>query len=695
MPRLFLGCLAAALVFPLTAQTNPSGGVQVIPDVDRQRVDITIDGAPFTSYVWPTTLKKPVLYPLIAPGGIEVSRGFPLAPRLGERVDHPHHAGMWFNYGNAHGFDFWNNSDSIKPEDRGKMGTIYQRKIVSTKSGPGQGELVVESAWVTGANREILRETTRYVFTRRQDARIIDQITTLQALDPVVFHDDKEGLLGTRVARWLESPDEKGGTFTDASGRQTTVPNVTTPGATGVYLTSEGKKGDQAWGTRGRWCILTGDNGQGAVTIAILDHPGNPNYPTYWHARGYGLFAANPLGQHIFDPKTSVLDYTLNKGQSATFRYRVLLIAGKPSVSDMDKEADGFAALYPSSDMPPAPLAAQAGFFDSWPVGSSPEEVGKRVAEHFVTSPHQYGPTIHYSEVATWYGALTFAQLTHDNALRAALIKKFEPLQPGGAEANRIPARHHVDDSIFGIVPLEIGLETNDASYLANGKAWADRQWENPQPDGLSAETRYWIDDMYMLTILQLEAYRATHDKEYLDRDAQEMVSYLAKLQQPNGLFYHAQDVPFYWGRGDGWVAAGMAEMLRDLPPDDPRRVTILKSYQAMMAALLKYQGKDGMWRQLIDHDEAWPESSSSAMFTFAMITGVKNGWLDANTYGLAARKGWIAVAGYIDQNSDITSVCEGTGKKNDLQYYLDRKRHTGDFHGQAPVLWAASALLR
>ena len=113
------------------------------------------------------------------------------------------------------------------------------------------------------------------------------------------------------------------------------------------------------------------------------------------------------------------------------------------------------------------------------------------------------------------------------------------------------------------------------------------------------------------------------------------------------------------------------------------------------MAALLQYQGKDGMWRELIDHEEAWPETSSSAMFTFAMVTGVKNGWLDAKTYGPAARKAWIAVAGYIDQNSDLTNVCEGTGKQNSLPYYLARKRRTGDFHGQAAVLWAATALLR
>ena len=338
---------------------------------------------------------------------------------------------------------------------------------------------------------------------------------------------------------------------------------------------------------------------------------------------------------------------------------------------------------------------AQQDYFSNWPEGRSPQEVGKRLAEHFVTSPHQYTATIHYSEVCAWYGALTYAQLTHDDALRDALIKKYQPLMPGGTEADRIPQRHHVDDSIFGIISLEIAIQTKDAKQLEIGKGWADRQWENPQPDGLSGETRYWIDDMYMLTILQLEAYRATGDKKYLDRNANEMVSYLDKLQQPNGLFFHAPDVPFYWGRGDGWVAAGMAEMLRTLPENHPQRARILKGYRLMMSALLNYQGKDGMWRELIDRDDAWPESSSSAMFSFAMITGVKNGWLDAASYGPAARKAWIAVTGYIDQNNDITSVCEGTGKKNDLEYYYERKRRTGDFHGQAPVLWAASALLR
>ncbi len=342
MNRLFLGCLLAAC----TLQAMAEKGVQVVPDEAHQRVDITIDGKPFTSYVWPSSLKKPVLYPLITADGIDVVRGFPLAPRPGERVDHPHHAGIWFNYGNVNGFDFWNNSDAIKPADRAKMGTIHQQKIVSTKNGRDSGELVVDSVWTTGTGQNILEQKTRYVFSQKDNQRMIDTVTTLHALDRVVFHDDKEGLLGIRVARWLESANEKGGTFTDANGRPTEVPASNTPGATGVYLTSEGKQGDQAWGTRGRWCALTGNTNGHEVTIAIFDHPGNPNYPTYWHARGYGLFAANPLGQHIFDPKAPELDYTVEKNQNVTFTYRILLLPRAPQPGEMNRDADAFAAEY-------------------------------------------------------------------------------------------------------------------------------------------------------------------------------------------------------------------------------------------------------------------------------------------------------------------------------------------------------------
>jgi hypothetical protein len=337
-------CMVAGCAFAATS----GKGVQVVADEPHRRVDITIDGKAFTSYIWPTSLKKPVLYPLITEEGVTITRGYPLEPRAGERVDHPHHAGLWFNYGNVNGFDFWNNSDAIKPEARSKMGTILHTKIVSTKSGADRGELVVESVWVTGEDKQILDETTRYIFERRGHARVIDQVITLKARDRAVFNDDKEGVLGMRVARWLESPEEKGGTFTDASGNPTTVdaaPAGANP-ATGVYLTSEGVKGPAAWATRGRWCSLTGNDGGHTVTIAIFDEPTNPGYPTYWHARGYGLFAANPLGRNIFDPKQTAFNYTLEKGQSVTFRYRVSLSSGAVTSAELNQEADAFAAEY-------------------------------------------------------------------------------------------------------------------------------------------------------------------------------------------------------------------------------------------------------------------------------------------------------------------------------------------------------------
>jgi hypothetical protein len=347
-----LGLLAAGSLLAAGAfAAVPAKGVQVVANEAQRRIDITIDGQPFTSYIWPTSLKKPVLYPLIDADGVTVTRGYPLAPQPGERVDHPHHAGLWFNYGNANGFDFWNNSDAIKPENRSKMGSVVFDKIVSTASGPNRGELVTESTWITGKDQPILSETTRYIFARRNGARVIDSIVTLRALDRVVFNDDKEGLVGIRVARWLESPDEKGGIFMDANGNPTKVEGApaNAPGAapaSGVYLTSEGVKGEAVWGTRGRWCSLTGHTGSHTATIAIFDQPLNPGYPTYWHARGYGLFGVNPLGRSIFDPKQPAFNFTLEKGQSATFRHRIVLYSRAATAQELNHEADAFAAQY-------------------------------------------------------------------------------------------------------------------------------------------------------------------------------------------------------------------------------------------------------------------------------------------------------------------------------------------------------------
>jgi rhamnogalacturonyl hydrolase YesR len=344
--------------------------------------------------------------------------------------------------------------------------------------------------------------------------------------------------------------------------------------------------------------------------------------------------------------------------------------------------------------------AAVAGdkYFSDWPAGTGPAEVGKRVVERFIPTPHmemnQHGPlALHYAHVATWVGALQFASITQDKDLLDRLVARFQPfLAP---EAPRVPRADHVDGTVFGQLPLELYLQARRYQYRLMGLAFADAQWDQPLADGLTNQTRWWIDDMYMITALQLQAYRATGDAKYLERATLEMDAYLKKLQQPNGLFFHAPDVKYYWGRGDGWVAAGMADLLRDLPAKHRLHKPILAAYKKMMAALLANQAPSGMWRQIIDHPESWEESSSSAMFTFAFVTGVKNGWLPEETYGPAARKAWIALVGYLTPEGDLREVCVGTGKKDSLQYYLDRPRAVGDAHGQAPMLWSAAALLR
>jgi hypothetical protein len=314
--------------------------VQVIPHEAERRVDITVDDKPFTSYIWPTTLKKPVLFPLRSAAGTELTRGFP--PRPGERADHPHHVGLWFNYGNVGGIDFWNNSDATAGKPN--MGTIVQRAIVSTKSGAGRGELDVTADWVKDDQTVMLKEATKLVFQATADARIIDRISTLTAADKAVtFGDSKEGMYGMRVRRQLEMPVKGPAQFTDASGKVTKVAALDNTGVTGNYLTSEGKTGNAAWGTRGNWCALSGTVDNEPVTIVIFDHPSNPNHPAYWHARNYGLFAVNPLGRHEYDAKQPEQDFTIDAGKSQRFVFRVLLLHGTPTAAEIEARYKEFA----------------------------------------------------------------------------------------------------------------------------------------------------------------------------------------------------------------------------------------------------------------------------------------------------------------------------------------------------------------
>jgi hypothetical protein len=336
--------ILGVLMLPLLISGAPDKArVQVTPNEAQRRVDITIDGKPFTAYIWPTTLKKPTLYPLRTAKGTIVTRGFPLDPRKGERIDHPHHVGLWLNHGDVNGLDFWNNSDAIPVKQMPKMGTILQRKIVETTSGD-TGELAVETDWVGSDKKAIVHERTRFVFSGTADSRVIDRITTLTAGDAkVVFKDNKEAFIGMRVARGLEQPDDKPEIFTDASGKPANAPVLDNTDVTGEYVSSEGLKGDAVWGTRGRWALLGGTVDSEPVTLAILDNPSNPGFPTYWHARGYGLFAANPLGESVFSKGQKSLDLTLEPGKSVTFRYRVLILSGRVAPEEIEKRYQAFA----------------------------------------------------------------------------------------------------------------------------------------------------------------------------------------------------------------------------------------------------------------------------------------------------------------------------------------------------------------
>jgi hypothetical protein len=305
-------------------------GVRVVPNLSQNRVDVFVDGKLFTAYIFPKSLKKPVLFPLNTAQGTPVTRGFPLAARSGERVDHPHHAGLWFNYGDVNGVDFWNNAVELKPEQQAKMGTIIHREVKRTSNGKNKGELQVVMDWLMPGEKTILREETTFIFHSAANLRGVDRITKLTAqAERVSLKDNKEGTLGMRMTRELEHPSKEPLVFTDASGKPTAVAKLDNTGVTGLYRSSEGKTGDAVWGTRGRWVTLEGRIGSEAVAVAILDHPRNPGYPTYWHARGYGLFAANPLGQKALSNGKDELNFALEPGQSATFRHRILIISGE------------------------------------------------------------------------------------------------------------------------------------------------------------------------------------------------------------------------------------------------------------------------------------------------------------------------------------------------------------------------------
>jgi hypothetical protein len=328
----------AAILFSLMAisitgakihsQSSGERGVRLVTDNDRQRIDVFIDGSLFTSYRYPENIEKTFLYPVIAPNGTVITRGFPLEPRKGDRVDHPHHIGIWFNHGNVNGLDFWNNSSAIPADKKSLYGHIVHIKT-NTVAGGKRGILEVVLHWNDNQGNTLLTENAMFIFKGDKSSRTIDHISTLTALNgPVTFGDSKEGLFAIRVDRAFEMPSDESLIFIDDKGNQTSVKATDNKGVTGMYYSSNGLKGDSVWGTRNDWVMLKGEKDTEPVTIAIFDNPKNPGYPAYAHARGYGLFSLNNFGRNSYDTKLEKFSPVIEKGKSMTLYHRFYVKSG-------------------------------------------------------------------------------------------------------------------------------------------------------------------------------------------------------------------------------------------------------------------------------------------------------------------------------------------------------------------------------
>ena len=308
---------AVALALPLAAQVK-------ITNQESKTITVDIDGKPFTVFHIGPDTNKPYLAPLRAASGIIVTRGFPMEQIEGENQDHPHHRGLWFTHGVVNGYDFWANEDSQKGVGKGK-GKIVLKKVNKASGGAKSGEINAVFDWTT-EGKPLLTETRRMIFQGDPKLRTIDFDITLKALDKVTFGDTKEGTFAIRLAAELEEAQPK---------------KIAAPVRTGRMVASTGKETEkQVWGSRAAWVDYYGKIKGEAVGLALMDHPGNPRHPTYWHSRSYGLFAANPFGVADFErDKSKNGNMTLEAGQSLRFRYRLVIHPGDVKSADV-------AALY-------------------------------------------------------------------------------------------------------------------------------------------------------------------------------------------------------------------------------------------------------------------------------------------------------------------------------------------------------------
>lgn len=316
------------LLLAACSQEKIHVSVENVPNT--RQVDVKVNGALFTSYCYSDSLAKPILFPILAPNGVTITRGYPIFPRKGESADHPHHAGYWFTYGDVNGINFWANGSWQPDSVRYRMGTIRLKNIEQIENLNDKAVLTVNQEWVKDDGTVVLDEHVVFNFSAGKNFRIIDRLTTLTAMLPEVsFPDTKEGATGIRVARFLDFPSVKPRTFVGADGKPTRDQIENDEGVSGNYLSSEGVEGIKVWSTRAKWMKLYGVNKGEPVSIVFMDHPSSFNYPTYWHARDYGLFTANAFGVKDFTRGEQELNLVLKQGEKISFKHRIYIKTGE------------------------------------------------------------------------------------------------------------------------------------------------------------------------------------------------------------------------------------------------------------------------------------------------------------------------------------------------------------------------------
>jgi hypothetical protein len=290
----------------LAAMTVAAWGQVKITQQGGVKVVVEVDGKPFTDfYIGPET-PKPYLHPLRTADGKVVTRGFPMVADIaGEAHDHPHHRGLWFTHGDVNGYDFWANEESQPGAGKGK-GKVVLERVVKASGGKKSGAITATFAWNIPSGETLLIETRTMTFYSDPYLRQIDFDSTLSPQQEVTFGDTKEGMFAIRLATPLE--EYHGGKMVNAQNKQ-------------------GEK--NVWGKRSEWVDYSGTIDGKTAGVAIFDHPANPRPPTYWHARAYGLFAANVFGVRDFEnDKSRDGSLTIRPGQPLHFRYRVVIHPG-------------------------------------------------------------------------------------------------------------------------------------------------------------------------------------------------------------------------------------------------------------------------------------------------------------------------------------------------------------------------------